>query len=147
MPEGCRFSAPDRQPLTPGAVVVRGTLACEGGLAGKTLRITDLETTITDVVVRIRHADGRVESHMLRPVTPTVTLGEATTAVERSLAYVRLGVEHILLGVDHLLFVLGLLLIVADRWTLLKTITAFTVAHSVTLAAATFGYAQAPGPP
>jgi hydrogenase/urease accessory protein HupE len=55
--------------------------------------------------------------------------------------------EHILLGVDHLLFVLGLLLIVADRWVLVKTITAFTVAHSITLAVATLGYASAPGPP
>jgi hydrogenase/urease accessory protein HupE len=145
VPEGCRFSAPDRQPITPGAVVVRGTLECEGGLAGKTLRVTDLETTITDVLVRVRHADGRVESHMLRPVAPTVTFG--ANGGGRALAYLRLGVEHILLGVDHLLFVLGLLLIVADRWTLLKTITAFTVAHSVTLAAATLGYAQAPGPP
>ncbi len=147
VPEGCRFSAPDRQPITPGAVVVRGSLVCEGGLAGKTLRVTDLETTITDVLVRVHHADGRLESHLLRPVAPAVTLGEATTGAGRALGYLRLGVEHILLGVDHLLFVLGLLLIVHDRWTLLKTITAFTVAHSLTLGAATLGYAQAPGPP
>jgi hydrogenase/urease accessory protein HupE len=97
--------------------------------------------------VRVRHADGRVESHLLRPIAPSITLGEATTGPGRAFAYLRLGVEHILLGVDHLLFVLGLLLIVADRWTLLKTITAFTVAHSLTLAAATFGWAHAPGPP
>ena len=50
-------------------------------------------------------------------------------------------------GIDHLLFVLGLLLIVSGRWTLLKTITAFTIAHSITLAIATLGYATAPGPP
>jgi hypothetical protein len=58
--------------------------------------------------------------------------------------YLRLGVEHILMGIDHLLFVLGLLLIVPDCWMLLKTITAFTVAHSLTLAVATLGYASAP---
>jgi hydrogenase/urease accessory protein HupE len=75
---------------------------------------------------------------------PTVTLGERTTAWQRSGAYLRLGVEHILLGVDHLLVVLGLLLIVRDRWVLVKTITAFTVAHSITLAAATLGYASVP---
>ena len=61
--------------------------------------------------------------------------------------YLRLGIDHILKGVDHLLFVLGLLLIVRDRWMLLKTITAFTVAHSTTLAMATLGYASAPLPP
>jgi hydrogenase/urease accessory protein HupE len=62
-------------------------------------------------------------------------------------AFLKLGVEHIWLGVDHLLFVFGLLLLVKSRWMLLKTITAFTVAHSITLALATLGYAHLPGPP
>jgi hydrogenase/urease accessory protein HupE len=144
VPEGCRLVTPDQQQLTPGAVVVRGTLQCRGGLAGKTLRVAGLETTITDVLVRIEHADGRVESHLLRPATPSVTLGAATSGLERAASYLQLGVQHILLGVDHLLFVLGLLLIVRDRWMLVKTITAFTVAHSLTLAIATLGYASAP---
>ncbi|HEX4883948.1 MAG TPA: HupE/UreJ family protein, partial [Casimicrobiaceae bacterium] len=144
VPDDCRLVTPDQQQLTPGAVVVRGTLQCRGGLAGKTLRIAGLETTITDVLVRIEHADGRVESHLLRPATPSVTLGAATSGVERAASYLQLGVQHILLGVDHLLFVLGLLLIVRDRWMLVKTITAFTVAHSITLAIATLGYATAP---
>jgi hypothetical protein len=144
VPDGCRLFTPDQQQLTPGAVVVRGTLRCQGGLAGKTLRISGLETTITDVLVRIEHADGRIESHLLRPATPSVTLGAATSGLERAASYLQLGVQHILLGVDHLLFVLGLLLIVRDRWMLVKTITSFTVAHSITLAIATLGYASAP---
>ena len=147
VPQGCRLDSPDRQQLTPGAVVVRGTLSCDGGLAGKTLRIAGLETTVTDVLMRIQHADGRVESHLLRPATPSVTLGGVTSGLERALSYLQLGVQHILLGVDHLLFVLGLVLIVADRWMLVKTITSFTVAHSITLAIATLGYASAPLPP
>ena len=147
VPEGCRLATPDRQQLTPGAVVVRGTLACAGGIAGKTLHIAGLETTVTDVLVRITHADGRVESHLLRPATPTLKLGAATSGVERAASYLQLGVQHILMGVDHLLFVLGLLLIVRDRWMLVKTITSFTVAHSITLAIATLGYATAPLPP
>jgi hypothetical protein len=144
IPEGCRLATRDRQQLTPGAVVLRGTLSCTRGLAGKTLRIDGLDTTVTDVLVRIQHADGRLESHLLRPATPSVTLGAATSGVERALSYLQLGVQHILLGVDHLLFVLGLLLIVSDRWMLVKTITAFTLAHSITLAIATLGYASAP---
>ena len=147
VPEGCRLATPDRQQLTPGAVLMRGTLTCEGGLAGKTLRIAGLETTITDVLVRVHHADGRLESHMLRPAKPSVTLGAVTTGLERALSYGQLGFRHILFGVDHLLFVLGLLLIVADRWMLVKTITSFTLAHSITLAIATLGYASAPMPP
>jgi hydrogenase/urease accessory protein HupE len=147
IPDGCRLATYDRQQLTPGATIVRGTLTCEAGLAGKTIAIAGLPSTITDVLVRLHHADGRLESHLLRPATPSVTLGAESNAGERALSYVQLGVQHILLGVDHLLFVLGLLLIVSDRWMLAKTITSFTVAHSITLAVATLGYATAPLPP
>jgi hydrogenase/urease accessory protein HupE len=147
IPEGCQLATADRQQLSPGAMIVRGTLSCAGGLAGKTIAIAGLEATITDVLVRVHHADGRLESHLLRPATPAVTLGAVTSAAERALGYVQLGVQHILLGVDHLLFVLGLMLIVSDRWMLVKTITSFTVAHSITLAIATLGYASAPLPP
>jgi hypothetical protein len=147
VPDGCRLATPDRQELTPGAMIVRGTLTCARGLAGKTIAIAGLEATITDVLVRLHHADGRLESHLLRPATPAVRLGAVTSAGQRALGYVELGVQHILLGVDHLLFVLGLLLIVSDRWMLVKTITSFTLAHSITLAVATLGYASAPLPP
>lgn len=144
LPKECRLATSNQQPLTPGALVVRGTLTCEGGLEGKTVAIDGLESTITDVIVRLHHADGRLESHLLKPTNPAVTLGTRTTAWQRSSGYVRLGIEHILLGADHLLFVLGLVLIVEGRWMLLKTITAFTLAHSITLAAATLGYASVP---
>jgi hydrogenase/urease accessory protein HupE len=144
VPKECRLVIPGRQQLSPGAVVVRGTLECPDGIAGKTFAIAGLESTITDVLVRVQHADGRLESHLLRPTGPSVSLGGATTVAQRSLDYVRLGIQHILLGVDHLLFVLGLMLIVSNRWMLVKTITAFTVAHSITLAIATLGYASAP---
>jgi hypothetical protein len=144
VPDRCRLVTSGQQALTPGALIVRGTLTCEGGIQGRTLAIDGLPATISDVLVRIHHADGRLESHLLKPQTPSVTLGAQTTGWQRSASYARLGVEHILLGVDHLLFVLGLLLIVGDGWMLLKTITSFTIAHSITLAVATLGYANAP---
>jgi hydrogenase/urease accessory protein HupE len=147
VPDGCRLGTPDRQQLSPGATIVRGTLTCAGGLGGKSIAIAGLPATIADVLVRLRHADGRLESHLLRPSVPSVTLGAVTTATERALGYGWLGIQHILLGIDHLLFVLGLLLIVSDRWMLVKTITSFTLAHSITLAIATLGYASAPLPP
>jgi hydrogenase/urease accessory protein HupE len=144
LPTECRLASPGVSQLTPGALVVRGTVTCEGGLRGRTIGIAGLESTLTDVLVRVDHADGWQETHLVKPMNPAVTLGERTTAWQRSGAYFRLGIEHILLGVDHLLFVLGLLLIVRERWMLVKTITAFTLAHSVTLAVATLGYASAP---
>jgi hydrogenase/urease accessory protein HupE len=147
VPPGCELTTAGDQSLTPGVLIVRGSLRCAGGIDGHVLAIDGLETTITDVLVRIHHADGRLESHLLKPTNPSVTLGAQTSGWQRALSYVRLGVEHILLGVDHLLFVLGLLLIVDGRWMLVKTITSFTVAHSMTLAIATLGYASAPLPP
>jgi hypothetical protein len=140
----CTMRTGDRGELTPGAILARGTLECTGGLAGKTLRVDGLEATLTDVLVRVTYADGRSETQLLRPAAPSMTFGGSAGAGRRATTYVRLGVEHILLGVDHLLFVLGLMLIVGNRWMLLKTVTAFTVAHSLTLAVATLGYASAP---
>ena len=58
-----------------------------------------------------------------------------------------MGIIHILSGFDHLLFVLALLLIVPNRWKLFKTITAFTVAHSITLALAALGMVNVPPGP
>jgi len=82
-------------------VIVRGTLTCSGGLAGKTIAIAGLEATVTDVLVRLHHADGRLESHLLRPASPSVRLGGVTTRLERSLSYLAARRQHILLGVDH----------------------------------------------
>jgi hypothetical protein len=142
-PAECRLGS-GAQELTPGAVLTRTTLTCNGGLAGKSIGIDGLQATLTDVLVRVYFADGTEETHLLRPASPVATVGGTAGSLGRAGAYLVLGIEHILLGVDHLLFVLGLLLIVSDRWMLLKTITSFTVAHSITLAVATLGYASAP---
>lgn len=117
------------------------------GVEGSILRFPGLENTITDVFVRLSRLDGTTMTAVVRPSKPYAQLrGERawyTTAAE----YIALGFHHILQGVDHLLFVLGLLLIVKGRLMLLKTVTAFTVAHSITLALATLGYASVPLPP
>jgi len=129
---------------TEGAFVARGTIRCEGGLTGRSIAIAGLETTITDVLIRIYYTDGLQETHLVQPNRPSVEIGGPSGIVQRVGAYLRLGIEHIALGVDHLLFVLGLLLIVSSTRMLLKTITAFTVAHSITLGLATLGLARAP---
>jgi hydrogenase/urease accessory protein HupE len=146
-PETCRQLGDARTERAGTAWVFTARLECKGGLAGQTLSIEGLEAFTTDVLVRVQKADGRVETHVLKPVLPSVTLRPADDMHRGAWAYLYLGIEHILLGVDHLLFVLGLLLIVRDRWMLLKTVTAFTVAHSITLAVATFGIANVPAPP
>jgi hypothetical protein len=115
-------------------------------LDGQTIGIEGLENTITDVFVRVRLRNGQGLDTIVRPETPRVTIAFANGAAMSVSAFVILGIQHILTGPDHLLFVLGLLLLVRDRWMLLKTVSAFTLAHSLTLAAASFGLISLPLP-
>ncbi len=114
------------------------------GLAGRRIEFVGLQLTITDVLVRVGMLDGRNWTTIARPSQPWVEMAPSQTWLGVAGTYIVQGIRHILFGADHLLFVLGLLLIVADRWMLLKTVTAFTVAHSITLAIATLGYADMP---
>jgi len=144
LPDGCSNVTEPHGVSVAGSYAERWKVKRSGGLSGGTIRIAGLAGTQTDVLVRIDYADGRNETYVLHPDKPTVTIAGATRIAARVLGYLRLGIEHILRGVDHLLFVLGLMLIVRSRWMLIKTVSAFTLAHSVTLAAATLGYARVP---
>lgn len=113
-------------------------------LDGQTLRIEGLEHSVTDVLVRVSAPAGRTLDLVLRPSDPTVRLNLAPAGGIAVPGYLKLGVEHILTGFDHLLFVLGLLLLIGPSWRLVKAVTAFTAAHSITLALAALGYLQFP---
>jgi hydrogenase/urease accessory protein HupE len=121
--------------------------ASSGGLAGKRIEFVGLQATITDVLVRMQMRNGTDSTALVRPSQAWVDVAVSRGLLAVSGAYFKLGIEHILFGVDHLLFILGLLFIVRDRWALVKTVSSFTVAHSITLAIATLGYARAPEPP
>ena len=124
-------------------IVAVGPESIEGAL----IRFPGLESTITDVYVRLTRLDSTMMTAIIRPTQPFVVLRGERSLASTVREYIGLGFYHILMGVDHLLFVLGLLLIVQGGRMLLKTITSFTVAHSITLAIATLGYARAPLPP
>jgi hydrogenase/urease accessory protein HupE len=108
------------------------------------VRVEGLENTMTDVLVRIRMANGAGMDAVVRPDKPSVFVEFAARDGLALPAYLRLGIEHILTGADHLMFVLGLLLLVGIRWQLVKAITAFTVAHSITLALAALDLVHVP---
>jgi hypothetical protein len=114
---------------------------------GSVIRFPGLEATITDVFVRVTRLDGSRTSLVVRPTQPFAALRGERPWYTSAGEYLVLGFHHILMGIDHLLFVLGLLIIVQGRRMLIKTITSFTVAHSLTLAVATLGYGRVPGPP
>lgn len=126
-------------------VIERRTFVTAAGRIGQEiLRFPGLERTINDAHVRLFRLDGTVFSAVVRPTNPTVQLRGARAWYSTAAEYTGLGFHHIMLGVDHLLFVLGLMLIVSSGRRLFKTITAFTLAHSLTLAVATLGLAHAP---
>jgi len=106
-----------------------------------------LPLTSTDVLLRIDYLDGTSTNQRLTPSAPRVVIPERPSSLDVIRTYTALGIEHILLGVDHLLFVLALLLLVRGVGRLVATVTAFTVAHSVTLGAATLGFVHVPPAP
>jgi len=125
----------------------RWRLKRPGGLTGQTVRIDGLPSGITDVLVRVERLDGTAQVTRLLPSNPAFVVEASAGAWEVARTYLVLGVQHILLGVDHLLFVLALLLVVKGAGRVVATVTAFTIAHSITLAAATLGLVRVPGPP
>jgi len=116
-------------------------------LTGQMIVIDGLPAVQTDVLLLIQLQDGTQHSAILRPGSPEFTIPLEASKLEVAADYWRLGTIHILEGADHLLFVLALLLIVSGLGPLVKAVTAFTVAHSITLALATLGMVHVPAAP
>jgi hypothetical protein len=123
------------------------SVSCAGGLEGGTIYIDGLAATLTDVLVQITLLDGSSRVSRVTSATPSFVVPAAPTWTQTAVTYLGLGVEHILLGIDHLLFVLALLLLVRGWRQVIVTITSFTLAHSITLAAATLGFVYVPQRP
>jgi hydrogenase/urease accessory protein HupE len=148
-----RFSE-DTEELAPPVGVIRDNAHVErwrvrrtGGLAGSDIHVDGLQSTLTDVLVRIETLEGAVHTSRLSPEQPGMTVPATMGMGGIAWTYLVLGVEHILGGIDHLLFVFALLLLTTGAKRLVKTITAFTVAHSITLSAAVLGFVRVPAAP
>jgi len=115
-------------------------------LAGQSIIIDGLRNTLTDALVRVAFADGNTWVERLTPGSPQAVIPAAQDWWVVAVVYVHHGIEHILFGFDHLLFVTSLMLIVRNWRVLVKTITAFTFAHSITLTLATVGVVTLPPP-
>jgi hydrogenase/urease accessory protein HupE len=141
LPEYCEEVTSRAGYQTTAAMLTRWTVNCGyEGLYGATIHIKGLEAALNDVLFRLETADGETYSSVLRAANPSFPVPAKGTRPQIAWSYLTLGIGHILSGYDHLLFVLGLVLIVKNRFLLFKTITAFTVAHSITLGAATLGF-------
>jgi hydrogenase/urease accessory protein HupE len=147
LPDGARdITAPAVREF-PDSIVERRLVEVAGGLAGRRIGFPGLQASITDVLARVQLADGAYSTTLVHPSRPWVEVAASPAPLAVFGTYASHGVGHILLGYDHLLFVLALTLIVRGTRLLVWTITAFTVAHSITLALATLGVVRVPGPP
>ncbi len=136
-----------RSSYAAGTAVQRWRVQVDGGLTGQAIEFTDLAASRIDVLVRVERADGTTQLGRVLPHEPRFVVTASPGPFEVAQTYAVLGIEHILLGIDHLLFVLALLILVRGTGRLIATITAFTLAHSLTLFAATLGWVNVPGPP
>jgi hydrogenase/urease accessory protein HupE len=130
-----------------GSMLYAYTLKTDEPLQGQEVYIDGLERTMVDVLVSVAYLNGEKASFMLKP---DANLGEFPASADKMevvKTYTILGVEHIWFGIDHLLFVLALIIITSGLRKIIKTITAFTLAHSITLSLAVLGFVNFPGPP
>jgi hypothetical protein len=146
LPGHCR-SGETTSRFASGAYIERWRVTCQGALSGDTIAIDGLEATRTDVLARVEQSNGDIQTVRLTPSHPQFRVSTASGPAAVVRTYFKLGLEHILLGFDHLLFVMALLFLVEGWRRLVGTITAFTIAHSLTLATATFGWVKMPQAP
>ena len=123
----------------------------ERGLVGP-ITVANLGKNMSAVMIKIVPIHGEARSYTITTANPVVSVlagggGTLQTWMELARTYIAYGIDHILLGIDHLLFVFGLIWLVRGGWRLAKTITAFTIGHSISLAAAAFGLIGIPERP
>jgi hydrogenase/urease accessory protein HupE len=145
--EGCQEKGKHVVGLVDDAYMDRVILNCTQSIRGKDIEVQGLENAKTDLLLRLAFLDGSSQSRLLNFVDNVYTVKEEASSMQIVQTYTWLGITHILMGFDHLLFVFALLLIVKNVRRLLWTITAFTLAHSITMVGATLGVMSVPQKP
>lgn len=146
-PEGTEEVTPPRAQKIGDAWIERWQVQRNGGFVGQTISIAGKAVGVTDVIARVERLDGSSQVERLPASAPEFLVQAPAGTSKIAWSYLVLGFEHILGGIDHLLFVFALLLVVRGGKRIVLTITAFTVAHSLTLVAATLGWIHVAGPP
>lgn len=147
LPTGCQRLGESQRSYQNGALAERWHLHCADGLLGQRIGVEGLAESSADVLLRVQPLDGPELNVRLNSAVPQYLFAVTPAVGEVASSYLRLGIEHILGGLDHLLFVFTLLLIVRGCGRLLATISAFTLAHSITLGLATLGLVSLPSQP
>lgn len=147
LPDICKMDGEPVREITQTNIITRMTISCSAPLTGKKIGLEGLALSSTDALVRIAPLGDELQTLRLTPDAPVATVATADQISNVAATYTVLGIEHILFGFDHLLFVLALVLLLRDGWLVAKTVTAFTLAHSITLIGSSLGYLSLPQRP
>lgn len=147
LPEGCTVTGPQSRELGNGSVVTSSAVFCNHPVTGRSIGLDNFGTAQSDVLVRVAPLGRPVQALRLTPDTPRAQIRAKPGRWQVARSYFVTGIDHILFGYDHLLFVVSLVLLLPGFWTVLKAVTAFTVAHSLTLIGTTFGLVGLPQQP
>ncbi len=152
LPENCTLKSEMTREMVPLAAISRGEMACQGSVLGKQIGLSNFAAAQNDVLVRIAPLGSETLALRLTADAPVAAIpdGQNDDSVlggNVAWTYFIIGIEHIVFGIDHLLFVLCLVLLISGKWQIVKTVTAFTIAHSITLAGVTLGWFGLPQQP
>ncbi|MEO9467841.1 HupE/UreJ family protein [Parasphingorhabdus sp.] len=150
IPENCVLIGQRERRFAATNILTQSELKCTGSLDGQSIGLAGLELSSTDALVRVAPRDAAMQTLRLTPDQPVAKIPSGQDRPQISnvaTTYTLLGIEHILEGLDHLLFVLALVLLLKGGWLVAQTVTAFTIAHSLTLVGTTLGYLSLPQQP
>jgi hydrogenase/urease accessory protein HupE len=147
LPAGCAVVGQPVRAMAALAVVTTADVRCAAGVAGKSIGLTSFSTSQTDVLVRVAPLGRPVQAMRLTADAPMAVIQAKPDRWQVAKTYFVTGIDHILFGYDHLLFVVALVLLLSGLWTVAKAVTAFTVAHSITLIGSTLGFMGLPQRP
>jgi hydrogenase/urease accessory protein HupE len=147
LPDGCLIDGPRSRVVSGGAAVTRSAVLCQASVPGHFIGLDNFDAAQSDVLVRVAPLGRPVQALRLTPAKPMALIAEKPDRWQVALTYFVTGIDHIIFGYDHLLFVVSLVLLLSGFWTILKAVTAFTVAHSLTLIGTTLGLVGLPQRP
>ncbi len=147
IPDNCKTDGEPQREFAGSNILTRLSMRCDGSVQGQRIGLSGLELSTTDALVRIAPLDSAMQTLRLTPDQAVATVARPSVISNVAATYTILGVEHILMGFDHLFFVLALVLLLKGGWLVAKTVTAFTLAHSITLIGSSLGLLSLPSQP
>ena len=149
LPDICTAQGETQKRFEQNNIITHFSMMCDGDIFNQSIGLNGLQFSNSDALVRISYLEGEIQILRLTPHNyfTIIESKHQNLITNVASAYIVLGFEHILEGYDHLLFVLALVLLIQSQRLIAWTVTAFTLAHSITLAGTTLGYLSLPSQP